>query len=134
MIRLPRVWINGCFDILHIGHLSLFLKASSLGDVFVGLDSDKRVKAMKGDSRPIIKQEQRLAMIMAIKGVSQVYVFNTDRELENCIMSVQPDYLVIGEEYRGRRIIGGHYAKEIIYVPKSFDISTSDIVKKIQSI
>ena len=129
-----RIWVNGCFDVVHSGHLYLLTMASSLGDVYVGLDSDKRIKEMKGESRPIFPQVERALLMSCLKGVKDVFIFDTDGELEGLVMHVSPDFMLVGEEYKGRRVIGSQFAKEVIYVPKVDAFSTTNVISKIQSL
>ena len=81
-----NIWVNGCFDILHRGHLELFKFAKSQGSfLVVGIDSDKRVKNNKGISRPINNQEDRKFFLECIKYIDKVVVFDSDYELETCV-------------------------------------------------
>ncbi len=94
-----KVWINGCFDIVHSGHLYLFSLAKSLGEVYVGIDSDERIKKAKGDGRPIFPLSERILLLSSLKFIDHVCSFDSDNELINCIMSVSPDFMLVGEEY-----------------------------------
>ena len=77
------IWTNGCFDVLHRGHIELFKYAKSLGDrLVVGIDTDERVKASKGETRPFNNIQDRVEMLQAIKYIDEVRVFDTDVELE----------------------------------------------------
>jgi cytidyltransferase-like protein len=78
-----RIWVNGTFDVLHIGHLRLLQYANSFGDVRVGIDKDIRVKELKGDDRPINNWFDRIEMMRSIKYVDSVVGFSTDEELRN---------------------------------------------------
>ena len=122
-------WVNGTFDVLHMGHIKLFQKAWTLGHkVIVGVDSDERVRQMKGISRPVNKLEDRIAFLQSIKYISAVQPFNTDEELEALIKHYSPEFFVIGEEYKAKRIIGKEWANEMVYVPKYGGLSSSNIV------
>jgi len=129
-----NVWVNGCFDVVHSGHLYLLTMAGSLGDVYVGIDSDARIKASKGEERPIFPQVERALLMSSIKGVKDVFIFHSDDELEALVMHVSPDFMLVGEEYKGKRVIGSQFAKDVIYVPKVDTFSTTNIVAKIQSL
>ena len=123
------VWLNGCFDVLHIGHIKLFQKARQMGlPVIVGIDTDERIQSMKGDGRPINSLKDRVEMLRSIKYIDGIVSFSTDNELEELIKSHAPRYMVIGEEYRAKPIIGGEFVKEIIFAKKYGNISSSSII------
>jgi len=126
-----KVWVNGCFDIIHSGHLYLFSLAKSLGEVHVGIDTDGRIKKMKGEFRPIFSTNERLLLLASLKFIDHVYTFDTDEELTECVANVCPDFMLVGEEYKAKRVIGCEFAKEIIFVPKVGNFSTTDIESKI---
>lgn len=125
---MKKIWVNGTFDILHIGHIRLLNFAKSLGIVRVGLDTDSRVNEKKGIERPFNKLEDRMEFISAINGVDSVVSFGTDEELRNCIKEWEPDVFVIGNDYIDKPIIGGGLAKEIKFFEKVDGISTSKIL------
>jgi len=123
-----KVWINGTFDILHIGHIRLLNFAKSFGSIRVGLDSDVRVSEKKGIERPFNTLSDRMEFISAINGVDDVVSFGTDDELRNCIKEYEPDVMVIGDEYKYKPIIGGDLAKEIKFFNRIDGYSTSKIL------
>jgi rfaE bifunctional protein nucleotidyltransferase chain/domain len=123
-----RVWMNGCFDILHYGHFRMIEYAASLGTLIIGIDTDERVKIMKGDDRPYHTLEQRIFNLRNIKGVSTIVTFNTDEELVEIIKSYNPDVFVIGSDYKNKPIIGGEYAKEIRFFDRIEGFSTTKIL------
>jgi rfaE bifunctional protein nucleotidyltransferase chain/domain len=123
-----RIWVNGCFDVLHVGHLQLLEYAKTLGHVLVGLDSDERVKQLKGDDRPINSLEHRIKMLKSLEFVDDVITFDTDTELNDILYVYQPDVIVIGDEYRTKKIIGSEHAREISFFEKTIDISTTKIL------
>ena len=125
---MKKVWVNGTFDILHIGHIRLLNFAKSFGIVRVGLDTDDRVSEKKGIERPFNKLDNRKEFISAINGVDSVVSFGTDEELRNCIKEWEPDVFVIGTDYIDKPIIGGGLAKEIKFFKKVDGISTSKIL------
>jgi D-beta-D-heptose 7-phosphate kinase/D-beta-D-heptose 1-phosphate adenosyltransferase len=129
-----KVWVNGVFDVLHIGHIKLFEFAKSQGDYLtVGIDSDKRVKFLKGNSRPINNQITRSEILKAIKYIDDVVIFNYDEELISLIKNYNPDIFVIGREYENKRIIGGEYAHKIIYFDKVSDYSSTKLINKLKN-
>ena len=126
-----NVWVNGVFDVLHMGHIKLLERASfeaAGGLVAVGIDTDRRVKEMKGDNRPVNNEMNRSSFLGAIKYVDCVYLFDTDEELKTCIKSFKPDLMVIGDDYRDKPIIGSEHINEIIYVERYGGLSSSDII------
>lgn len=123
-----KIWVNGTFDVLHIGHVRLLQYASSLGTLRVGLDTDSRVKELKGDSRPFNCLSDRIEFIKSIKGVNEVVTFSSDRELISQIKEYSPDIMVIGGDYRGRSIIGQEFVNKIVYFDRIDNYSTSNIL------
>ena len=124
-----KIWINGCFDVLHHGHFQLIAHAKSLGDkLTIGIDSDRRVKESKGNDRPFHTEKQRIYNLLQIDGVTDIVVFDSDKELSNLIKKYQPDIFVIGEEYRDKGIIGRKHAKKIEYFPKVEGFSTTGLL------
>ena len=124
-----KIWINGCFDVLHHGHFQLIAHAKSLGDeLTIGIDSDRIVKESKGDGRPFHNQKQRIYNLFQINGVNGIVVFDTDKELSDAIKEYQPDIFVIGEEYKDKGIIGRKHAKKIEYFPKVEGFSTTGLL------
>lgn len=128
-----NVWTNGCFDILHIGHIELFKFAKSLGDqLIVGIDSDQRVKSLKGDSRPINNQHDRKSFLESIRYIDKVVIFDTEDALRDCIQNLQVQTIVLGSDYTDSVIIGSEYAKVKIF-PRIPNISTTNILGSITS-
>ena len=126
---MQRVFVNGTFDILHPGHLAMLLFARQQGDwLLVGIDSDQRVRRLKGPGRPINNQHERQLMLEAIRWVDGVSVFDTDQELQDLIASC--DIMVKGSDYRYRPIIGGDL-RPVVFFERINDYSTT---KKIQDI
>jgi len=123
-----KVWVNGSFDVLHIGHIRLLEYASTLGSVKVGIDTDKRIKKFKGENRPFNLLSDRAEFLCSIKYINSVDVFDTDEQLINIIKQYQPDYMVIGSDYKGKPIIGVEYIKEVIYFDRIKDKSTTNIL------
>jgi len=127
---MKRVFVNGTFDIIHIGHLELLEFAKSLGDfLVVAIDSDRRVKELKGPTRPINTEYERRQMLLAIRWVDRVYVFDSDAELVSHITDC--DVMVKGSDYRGRPIVGQDQCPEIVFFERLEDYSSS---KKIEDI
>ncbi len=122
-----RVWVNGTFDVLHIGHIRLLEFASKYGKVRVGVDSDDRVKLLKGKNRPFNKLEDRIQFLKSIRFVESVVSFNSDLELREQIKSWNSDYIIIGSDYKDKMIIGSDLS-EVIYFDRLEDYSTTKIL------
>jgi D-beta-D-heptose 7-phosphate kinase/D-beta-D-heptose 1-phosphate adenosyltransferase len=124
-----RIWMNGCFDILHYGHFRMIEYAASLGTLVIGLDTDNRIKQMKGEDRPYHTLEQRAFNLRSINGVYTVVSFDSDEELIRQIKLFEPDIFVIGSDYKDKPIIGSEYVKEIRYFDRIDGFSTTKILK-----
>jgi D-beta-D-heptose 7-phosphate kinase/D-beta-D-heptose 1-phosphate adenosyltransferase len=126
---MKKVWMNGCFDVLHHAHFKMIEHASTFGDLLViGIDSDKRVKELKGEDRPFHTEEERKYNLERIKGVGKVVIFNSDEVLRELIKSYEPDVFVIGSDYMDKPIIGGNYAKSIVFFNRMENFSTTKIL------
>lgn len=126
---MKRVWVNGTFDIVHIGHIRLLEYASSFGIVRVGLDEDKRVSEKKGEGRPFNTLSDRMDFISSIRYVDSVVSFGSDDELSNKIFEWKPDILVIGDDYEYNQIIGAEHVQKIEFFKKIEGISTTKILE-----
>jgi len=126
---MKKVWVNGAFDVLHIGHIKLLEYAKSFGSVRVGLDTDSRIKMLKGENRPVNTLRDRVDFLHAIKHVNSVAVFDTEERLIDLIKLYEPDYMVIGSDYKDKRIIGREYVKEIVFFDRIADKSTTNILQ-----
>ena len=128
---MKTVWTNGCFDILHRGHIELFKYAKSLGDLLiVGIDSDHKVKIDKGKTRPINKAEDRKFMLESIKYIDKVFIFNSKQHLEDLIKFMKPNIMVIGSDWKGKEVVGQEYAKELNFFDRIEEYSTTNIIKE----
>ena len=124
-----KIWVNGCFDILHRGHFELFNYAKSLGDfLVVGIDSDEKIAQDKGPNRPYNTLEDRHYALESLKAIDKIYVFDSNDHLEWLIQKEQPNILVVGSDWKGKPIVGGQYAKEIIYFNRIGNYSTTNIL------
>lgn len=126
-----RVWVNGTFDVLHRGHLELLNYASTYGTVRVGIDSDKRIKEFKGISRPINTLKDRILMIDSLKSVDSVVSFDSDEELENYIRAWNPHYIIIGSDYKDKRVIGSQLVEKVIFFDRIEGYSSTEKIKQI---
>lgn len=123
-----KVWVNGTFDVLHIGHIKLLEHASQFGIVRVGLDTDERIKSKKGEQRPFNTLEDRIDFIRSIKFVDSVVTFGSNDELEERIKEWDPEIMVIGNDYKYHEIIGAHLVERVVFFDKIKDKSTSKIL------
>lgn len=125
-----KVFVNGTFDLLHRGHLDLLNYAKSLGEyVIVGIDSDERVKQMKGSSRPINCLMDRAHMLANLKSVDEVRFFGSDKELEGLVKEVKPDIMVVGSDWKDKSVIGSYWAAELKFYDRIEEYATSKTVQ-----
>jgi D-beta-D-heptose 7-phosphate kinase/D-beta-D-heptose 1-phosphate adenosyltransferase len=126
---MKKVWMNGCFDVLHHAHFKMIEFASTFGDLLViGIDSDRRVKELKGEDRPFHSEEERKYNLERIKGVNKVVIFDSALALDEMIKSYEPDVFVIGSDYKNKPIVGEHHTKSIVYFNRMEDFSTTKIL------
>lgn len=127
------IFTNGCFDIIHTGHIKYLQQAKSLGDILViGLNSDASVKKLKGESRPIKDEEERALILSVMEFVDYIIIFNEDTPY-NLLKEVQPDILVKGGDYKIEEIIGREFAKETVVIPFVDGFSTTSTIEKMKS-
>lgn len=128
---MKRIWVNGTFDVMHVGHIRLLEFAKSLGDfLIVGLDTDDRIKEQKGRDRPVNSLASRIEFMQSIKWVDEVVNFDSDDVLSALVKSVRPMAMVVGEEYKNKKVIGSEWASEVIYFNRVEDYSTTKIINK----
>jgi D-beta-D-heptose 7-phosphate kinase/D-beta-D-heptose 1-phosphate adenosyltransferase len=129
IVNLIKIWTNGCFDILHRGHVELFKYAKSLGDeLTVGIDSDRKVTRDKGFDRPINNLEDRIEILRSIRYIDRIMQFDSIDELKYLIKNYYPDILVIGSDWKGRKVVGEKYAKEVKFFNRIGKYSTTKII------
>ena len=131
------VLTNGCFDILHAGHITYLSKAKSLGDALViGLNSDTSVKELKGKSRPIVPQKNRAIVLAALESVDFVVIFN-ELTPAKLIKAIKPDVLVKGGDWKKENIVGSNfvesYGGKVKTLPYVKGLSTRGLINKIQA-
>ncbi len=128
-----KIIVNGSFDILHLGHLRLLQYAKSYPKsfVYVLIDSDRRIKELKGSDRPINTEYERAAFLAELRSVDRVDIFDSDNELRQYIKDYNPDLMIKGSDYEGKPIIGSEFCKKIIFYDRLEKYSTT---KKIQDI
>jgi len=124
------IWTNGCFDILHRGHIELFRHAKSLGDkLIVGIDTDERVKLDKGEDRPINTLDDRICVLNSIKYIDMVVPFKSTEELEMKIKYWSPTIMVIGSDWKGKKVIGQEYAGKVDFFDRIEGYSTTKMLE-----
>ena len=129
---MSNVIVNGTFDILHRGHLELLDYAKSCGGyLLVAIDTDRRVKELKGDSRPINNQYDRKFHLEMLKPVNEVRLFDSKEELIEIIKDYKPDIMVKGSDYKGRSVVGETYVPEVIYYERIGAYSTTKTIQDI---
>jgi D-beta-D-heptose 7-phosphate kinase/D-beta-D-heptose 1-phosphate adenosyltransferase len=124
-----KVWVNGTFDVLHIGHIKLLEFANQFGEVRVGIDTDERVKQFKGELRPINNIKDRIYFMNSIKYVNSSVSFSTDEELCNRIKEWEADIIIVGNDYKDKKVIGSHLVKEVIFFDKIDGYSSTKIIE-----
>jgi rfaE bifunctional protein nucleotidyltransferase chain/domain len=128
---MKRIFVNGTFDIVHRGHLELLEYAYNIGTVLVAIDSDRRVKELKGNTRPINNQDDRAYLLRSLKFTSGVVIFDSDQELIDTIKSYQPDVMIKGSDYKDKPIIGASFCREIKFYDFVDGYSTTKTIQDI---
>ena len=130
------IFTNGCFDLLHPGHLMILKKSKALGDILVvALNSDSSVKKLKGSSRPLITEKERANIISSFDCVDYVTIFSEDTPI-NTIKQIKPDVIVKGGDYSKNQVIGRKYIEsyggKVVIIPVLENFSTTSLVEKIK--
>ena len=125
------MWTNGCFDVLHRGHLEMLEYAKSLGDyLVVGVDDDERVNNSKGDHRPYNNLKDRMYMLESIGCVDEVVWFGTDSELRTKILLTDAETIVVGSDYKDKEVIGSDLVKKVVFFDRVKGYSTTKILER----
>ena len=130
------VFTNGCFDILHAGHVDIFQQARNLGDALVvAVNSDISIKKIKGEKRPVVPQAQRMQILAALEAIDYVVIFEEENPLK-IIKELQPDILVKGGDWPVETIVGREIVEKkggkVISVPLMKGISTTNIIEEVK--
>lgn len=127
------VFTNGCFDVIHKGHIEYLQKSKDLGDyLIIGLNSDASVRKLKGENRPINKQDDRAAVLQALKCVDEVIIFEEDTPYE-LIKSIKPDVITKGGDYTSIDQVVGNDLAEVILIPYIDGFSTTNILETLNA-
>ena len=130
-----KVFVNGTFDVLHPGHIRLLNYARNLGNYLtVAIDTDRRVNLLKGEDRPINSLYIRREMLLALRSVDDVKMFDTDEELTQLIKSIRPSIMVVGSDYKDKKVIGSEFVEKLIYYERIPEYSSTHTIEKIQNI
>lgn len=127
-----KIFVNGTFDVLHPGHIALLNHAKSLGThLMVAIDSDRRVRELKGPKRPVHNEDVRKLMLENLKAVDAVWVFDSDEELRNAIKTYGPAIMVKGSDYHGQPIIGQDLVPHIEFFERVNEYSSTNTIQSI---
>ena len=131
------VFTNGCFDLLHVGHIQLFSASKQLGDVLiVAIDDDESVRKLKGPGRPVIRAEERVRILSALDCVDYVTVFSSSA-LNEILEAIQPAILTKGSDYRNKDVLGREIVERlggrVVLIPVTEDVSSSRIIDAIKN-
>ena len=131
------IFTNGCFDLIHLGHLEILARSADLGDrLIVGINSDESIKKLKGNSRPIIEEDSRAKQLAAIEFIDAVILFNEDTPFD-LINILKPDVLTKGGDYKKNDIVGNQLINkdqgEVVIIPLTQGYSTTSILEKIKN-
>ena len=130
------VFTNGCFDILHAGHVDIFQQARNLGDALViAVNSDISIKKIKGEKRPVVPQAQRMQVLAALEAIDYVVIFDEENPLK-IIKELQPDILVKGGDWPVETIVGREIVEKkggkVLSIPLMEGISTTNIIEEVK--
>ena len=124
------IWTNGCFDVLHRGHIELFKFARSQGDfLIVGIDTDERISKAKGSNRPFNRLDDRITMLESIKYIDKVVYFDSTSELEEQVKLSNAEAIVVGREYENKRVVGSELVNEVVFFNRMEEYSTTKILE-----
>jgi len=130
MAKKKIIFTNGCFDVLHRGHIELLKFCKNMGEVIVGLNTDKSIKRLKGPDRPIFNQNDRKFMLESCRYVDKVILFDEDTPL-NLIEKINPDIIVKGGDYKKEEIIGADICSNIVIFSFIDGYSTTQIIQNL---
>ena len=131
------VFTNGCFDLIHLGHIEVLARSADLGDILIiGINTDSSIKELKGNNRPIIKENSRAQQLASLEFVDAVILFNEQTPLE-LIKVIKPNVITKGGDYNSEQVVGNEIAVknegEVIIIPLTQGYSTTSILEKIKN-
>jgi len=131
------VFTNGCFDLIHLGHIEILARSSDFGDkLIIGVNSDLSIKKLKGKNRPIIEESSRIKQLSALEFVDAVVLFDEDTPLK-LIETIKPDVITKGGDYTAKNIVGNEVVSqkngEVVIIPLTRGYSTTSILNKIKN-
>lgn len=131
------VFTNGCFDLIHLGHIEVLARSADLGDILIiGVNTDSSIKELKGNNRPIIKENSRAQQLASLEFVDAVILFNEQTPLE-LIKVIKPNVITKGGDYNSEQVVGNEIAVknegEVIIIPLTQGYSTTSILDKIKN-
>jgi rfaE bifunctional protein nucleotidyltransferase chain/domain len=125
-----KVFVNGTFDVLHPGHVQLLEYAKAKGKyLLVAIDTDRRVRELKGPTRPWLNQDERRFMLESLACVDAVKIFDSDQELEHIIQTYEPDLMVKGSDYIGKPIVGEEHVPAIEFFQRIDEYSSTKTIQ-----
>ena len=130
------VFTNGCFDLIHLGHIDVLARSSDLGDILIiGVNSDSSIQKLKGENRPIIEEDSRVKQLAALEFVDAVVLFHEDTP-QKLIEKIKPDVITKGGDYKAENIVGNEVVTQkngqVVIIPLTQGYSTTSILKKIK--
>ena len=131
------VFTNGCFDLIHLGHIEILARSSDFGDkLIIGVNSDLSIKMLKGENRPIIQQSSRIRQLSALEFVDAVILFDEETPIK-LIETIKPDVITKGGDYTAKNVIGNEVVSqkngEVVIIPLTQGFSTTSILNKIKN-
>ena len=131
------VFTNGCFDLIHLGHIEILARSSDFGDkLIIGVNSDLSIKKLKGENRPIIQQSSRIRQLSALEFVDAVVLFDEETPIK-LIETIKPDVITKGGDYTAKNIVGNEVVSkkngEVVIIPLTRGYSTTSILNKIKN-
>ena len=130
------VFTNGCFDLIHLGHIDVLARSSDLGDILIiGVNSDSSIQNLKGENRPIIEENSRVKQLAALEFVDAVVLFDEDTP-QKLIEKIKPDVITKGGDYKAENVVGNEVVTQkngqVVIIPLTQGYSTTSILKKIK--